>query len=394
MNRVIILDPSCFGDLRSHHVNSVTGHAYAFSGAGLKVEICANIGCSITVKDATILPVFPYTIYDDYRKHYISRHIRILRYARQLLTGNNVHHRISKFIDENHLDRSDHFFIPTLDWILFQAMTRIYSARTNVPSLHMLLMYEKADWMTGGYPYMKILQGIRKLQNRGNNVFVYTETREHALHLKEILGFVPPNYPFPALPVTGAQPLPVAKDKIYVSVLGGGRRDKGYNLLPEIISTFNTSYTGNIEVVFIIQLARKEDYLEKETDLLKQIKNVVLLDNRLSRTVYEDNLLRCHIALFPYSRVYAARGSGAVNEAIANGIPIICSRHTALAEAITTGNGLTATTTAEFADSITNIIGQLDIFQARAKTAMKLYLDNLLDNPVIRKINSSSVKYG
>ncbi|MGH8120031.1 MAG: hypothetical protein ACRESK_05380, partial [Gammaproteobacteria bacterium] len=125
----------------------------------------------------------------------------------------------------------------------------------------------------------------------------------------------------------------------------------------------------------------------------KKIKNVMLLDNRIPRQVYENNLLQCHIALFPYSNVYAARGSGAVNEAVANGIPIICSRDTALAEAITCGNGLTATTAGDFAQSISNIIERFDFFHAKAITARKLYLDNLLNNPVIRNINSGADRH-
>ncbi|MGH8120520.1 MAG: hypothetical protein ACRESK_07895, partial [Gammaproteobacteria bacterium] len=252
MNRVIILDPSCDGDLRSHHVNSVTGHAYAFTKAGLKVELCVNEKCRNTFEDALMHPFFPYTIYDDFRKHQISRHFRILNQARHLVTVNIVYHLINKFIDENHIDRADHIFIPTLDWILFRTIRRTCFIRASAPSLHLLLMYEKANWMTGGYPYEKILQGIKKLRNRGNNVFIYTETREHALRLKEVLGFIPENYTFPALPVAVSQADSRANDKICVGVLGGGRRDKGYNLLPEIIRMFNEAYTGSNQVTFII----------------------------------------------------------------------------------------------------------------------------------------------
>ena len=393
MKRVHILDPSCDGDLRAHHVNSVTGHAHAFTRAGCRVVLCANARCSTAIKDTVVHPVFPYTIYDDVRKHHTNRHIRILKQPCYFLLANKIYHLLKKIIDVHHINGIDHIFIPTLDWILFQALARLYAGdRTMLPSLHLLLMYEKANWMTGGYPYLKILQGIRKLQDRGKNIFIYTETRKHAMRLQDTLGFVPDNYPFPALPVAG--PAPVAKDnnKIRIGVLGGGRRDKGYNLLPDIIRIFNKSYTGSKEVIFIIQRARREDLLEKETGLLKQIKNVVLLENRIPVQVYENNLLQCHVALFPYSDVYATRGSGAVNEAVANGIPIICSGDTALAEAITCGNGLTAATAVEFALAIINIIGRLDFYTTQAKNAKESYLDNLYGNPVIRNINSTSAQ--
>jgi len=214
----------------------------------------------------------------------------------------------------------------------------------------------------------------------------------HARHLGGALGIKIECYPYPALPFKNNNKK-TETDKIYIGVLGGGRKDKGYSLLPHIISKFNVLYPDN-NVMFIIQEARPEDRLSIETGLLREINNVTLLNNELARSDYENYFLKCDITLFPYNtNVYECRGSGIINEALANGKPIICSEGTALTEALTEDNGISAGAVNEFANSIIRMLKHLDQYRENAKNARDRYLQELYNNPVIKNIKYSELMH-
>ena len=389
MNKIVILDPSCVRDSRSHHVNAVTGHARTFHAAGLNVLVCTNASCTIDLPHAENHPVFTYTIYDDVRSNHTSRTMRLLKRPYYYLLKYKSYNLIESFLNHQNFGDSDHIFVPTVDWILFQCLVKLYTSRNNNPALHLLLMYEKANWMTGGYPYQDIIKIINQLRMAGKNVFIYTETRTHAAHLKDDIGFVPAQYPFPAFPLTMRHEINVPDNYIYVGALGGGRRDKGYHMLVDIVNRFNKSQSDSGKIRFLIQRARPEDRLEQQSALLGKIDNVVLLDNQLTKQEYECNLLKCDIAIFPYSQVYATRGSGIVNESVANAIPIICSKETSLCEAITCKNGIPAKTVNDFVLALKEMIINLDSYKLCAQKARDDFINNLYDNPVILNIRSS-----
>ncbi len=385
MNNIVILDPSCIRDSRSHHMNAIIGHTRTFIATGYHIILGTNSDCRIDYPGADNNPVFNYTIYDDFKSNATRYYKRLAKKPYYYFKAINTRRAIESIFQHNHIDKTDHVFIPTTDWILLQSLAKVYSRQKSVPFLHLLVMYEHGNWMTGGYPYKKIIKTLRNFNQE--RVFIYTETRRHAKQLENLLGFLPANYPYPAFPFDGQQFAHKSEEKIHVGALGGGRRDKGYGLLPDIINRFNETYSSHDNVIFLVQRARKEDQLDEQTRLLEGIKNVVILDNQLARQDYEKYLLGCDMAIFPYnSRVYSTRGSGIVNEAVANSIPIICSADTALTEAIICDNGKIAGSINEFALSIIDIIKNINQYKANAENAKKIFLDNLYNNPVIKDI--------
>lgn len=391
MNKIVILDPSCTGDSRSHHMNAIIGHARTFIAAGYQVILGTNSDYRVDYPGTENNPVFDYTIYDDFRSNGIRYYKRLIKKPYYYSKVINTCKTIEIVFRNNRIDDTDHVFIPTLDWILLQSLAKIYQKLDFVPFFHLLIMFERSNWMTGGYPYNKIIRTLRNFNP--NRTFIYTETKRHARQLEKKLGYLPPNCPYPAFPFDSQKFSEASDDKIYIGALGGGRRDKGYGLLPEIIKKFNTLYASPSNVIFLVQRVRTEDQLEEKTRLLEEINNVVLLDNQLARQDYEKYLLGCDIAIFPYnSSVYATRGSGIVNEAVSNGIPIICSAGSALDEVIFCNNGKTADSPNDFAHSIIDIINNISQYKTGSESAKKIFLNNLYNNQVIKNIKSLNIK--
>jgi glycosyltransferase involved in cell wall biosynthesis len=108
-------------------------------------------------------------------------------------------------------------------------------------------------------------------------------------------------------------------------------------------------------------------------------------DNTLGKNEYENCLQTCDCMLFPYDKgTYQIRGSGIVSEAVAAGKPFICTQGTALEESISHGNGLVASSAAEFARGILKIGENLKVFKENAKMAAGHYRHCMLENPIIR----------
>ena len=102
----------------------------------------------------------------------------------------------------------------------------------------------------------------------------------------------------------------------------------------------------------------------------------------------------CSILLLPYTSNYRLRGSGVAVEALANGIPIVCTDNTGLVDVISHENGKMATTVNEFSEALLCIASNLAVYKKRAATASHEYLRRLQNNPVVSRIKESSNSEG
>ncbi|MDH3468148.1 MAG: glycosyltransferase, partial [Gammaproteobacteria bacterium] len=283
-------------------------------------------------------------------------------------------------------------FIPTTDRFLFGAVSH-YLKRCDAgtaPTFHLIIMYEQAAWMTGGYPYAKMLRYLRNNTQLGEQIFVYTETKRHAERLSAALKIPVACYPYPSIPLDDNKRNSASGECVRVGVVGGGRRDKGFHRLPEIVRGFNELHRGGRKVSFVIQKPRAQDCLEDHVQDLGRISNVVLLDNQVSQDEYKENLRSYDALLFPYDQnVYGVRGSGAISEALAYGKPFVCTSGTSLEEGITHGNGIAAPTTEKFAIAIGRVVTDIHRYKAEAAHAARAYANRLYNNPVVRNMNRS-----
>lgn len=79
---------------------------------------------------------------------------------------------------------------------------------------------------------------------------------------------------------------------------------------------------------------------------------------------------RCDVILLPYILdSYVKRGSGIVVDAVAHGVPFVCTSGTAMCELIQSGNGLAASNNREFAQCLLTIARDLGGFKAAAREA-------------------------
>lgn len=385
---VLILDPSCRNDAHSHHYNSVLGHSRYILAAGHNVIIGSNEFCKIDQKNIDNNPLFQYTIYDDVTTKNTRFYKRLFRKYHYFNLIKKTEINLYDLFLRKEISHEDHVFIPTLDWILLQSLRRLLLKLTDRPVLHLSVVFDKGGWITGGYPYNKIINCLKSFN--AESTYIYSETRRHASKLSNLIGRTVGYIPYPAHPLS-INNVKNNCNKLYIGALGGGRKDKGYDLLPEIIRLFKERYSGNKEVFFIIQKPLKEYYMEAKTIQLKKMNNVILLDTLLDEKEYNAHLLSCDINIFPYDpEIYAYRGSGIVHESVANAIPIICSSRTSISESIYCKNGLTGDSPADFSDAIITIIDNLDLYRQHAIKAKDLFIKLLLYNPMLTKITSCS----
>lgn len=386
--RVFILEPSAIAIDRTHGAKSLLGHTKALSSAGIDSVWLTNVNSKINSPKVSIHQVFDYTIYDDVRKKR-GRFLRRICAPIYAIKTRIAAKGISRVLLQENTSTNDHVFVPTTDWLTFQAILKAFKARElkgRVPVLHLLIMYEQADWMTGGYPYQKIVELIKTYPGK---LFVYTETKRHAERLAQMIEMPVSSYPWPCFNEP-REPGNLPTDPT-ICFVGGGRRDKGFGLIPGIVAKFNAN-AGGEGARFIVQSPRPEDRLDAEVDQLKQYSNVQLLKNLISEEEYQAYLQSCSVLVFPYlKKIYFARGSAIVNESVASSIPFVCTRDTSLAEMLEENNGKVADGESEFSVAIRDLLDNYSDYSAAARRMADKYRNRLLQSPLVLNIKNSEI---
>lgn len=381
--RVFIVEPSAIAFDRTHAAKSILGHSRALRSVGINVEWITNADSTLQEDEIQNHRVLTYTIYDDVRNGYtgIKRHIRFIYYWYLVQATRK---KLREVFKHQQVSSADHIFVPTSDWILLQAI-QLLSEETGYqnrfPVLHILIMYENANWMTGGYPYQKL---IRLLKNFNLSIYFYTETERHAKRLSVNLGLKVSSYPFPCF--KEEESISGRRQDCNICFLGGGRKDKGYQLVPGIISKLQRIGLKQ-KPRFTVQTPRPEDGLGAELEALRHLDDVLVMENRVSESAYRKTIESCAILVFPYQQnVYHARGSAIVNESVANGIPFVCTRNTSLEEMLAEDNGSSASGEEEFAMAIADIIDNYGRYHENAARMATVYQARLLDSVLIGNI--------
>lgn len=391
--RVIILSPSAIDHDNSHDANALLNHTSIFLDNDINVVWGVNRSSNLAKPSVAAHRIFDYSIYDDFKNSRTNRKKRIWYFFYyQKLISKTIDALSDLFLKES-ICSTDHVFLPTADWLMLRALYKLHK-RTPLeywPSIHVELMFDKANWMTGGYPYDKIIKKLIRLRKETTKrLFVYTEVSAHAHYASKQLNFDVPVYPYPTFPILRDKETLAANRKIIIGVLGGGRRDKGFHLLPDIVDQFNMDCHDNLEVTFVIQKPRAQEHLEVEVNRLSQHKNIRFISESVSSIEYEDVMGSCSILLLPYTSTYKLRGSGVAVEALANGVPVVCTDNTGLVDVISHENGKTATTVNEFSEALLCIASNLSVYKKNALTAGHIYSSRLLDNPVVSRIKQNS----
>jgi len=390
---VVIIEPSAIDFDRTHSFQGLIGHTRVLLKNNQDVIWLINRNSEVTENVQAIYPIFDYTIYDEIGgRSGLKKKLKI-KFRRRYLIKTTLK-KISRIFKEIPLGNKDHVLIPVTDWILFSAITKWVENMNSdeIPCFHFLLMYENAPWMTGGYPYSSIIAKLKGLGQVKSKIYLYTETSRHAENLKKNdLGIRVDVCSFPIVADDDRKEEILVEDKIKIGLVGGGRRDKGFSSMYEIIKTFQDLYKGSSEIEFVMQYPREMDKLENDTRKIESLEMTKMLNNRLSQKEYEDYINQSDIMIFPYNKdTYTSRGSGIVCQAVAAGKPIVVTKSTALAERITHENGLSASVGDEFSQAVLEVVSDLDTFRKNAILARDHYHDSSLNNSIVRNIKRAS----
>lgn len=134
----------------------------------------------------------------------------------------------------------------------------------------------------------------------------------------------------PAQSTTGLHKIEPGEYRI--AILGDTRHEKGFHLVPEIISLLNKVIPN---IIFFVQISRGFSGWEKEINKLQTISNVELRFGALEEDAYFESLYHADIVLLPYHPLlYKYMSSGIFSEAVSMGKVIVAPDSTWMADHI------------------------------------------------------------
>jgi glycosyltransferase involved in cell wall biosynthesis len=453
-----IIDPSAVnhGD-SSHHAEHVLAFAALFEASNIQPHLIINKQASLKNPFGTTENALSWTIYDKLRTGKDQRDgpaidkEEISRLDESSEKSIEIYFLLKKLHRQYSLSRRDIIVFPTTDRFCVEGVLLfLYSLENHLsPSFHMNIMFEKAEFLLGRYPLERIMHAALRSGYLQKKLFLYAETQQMASDLSSayharVRYLAPPhlfqdehlhaisrltkkegivtNQVLQAYKkATADLPSPSKKDSIsipkgsrVIASLGRGRRDKGWNLLPEIVEAFNSTSSVH-STVFVVQRPRKMDNLEAEEELMEKFSNVILLDEIISVDLLNDICTKADIFLLPYDAgVYHNRGSAFGWRAVLQGKPLVVTENTALMETLLPSgqvnkqnangdasrfrffarrdkllknepylNGKSAKTPAAFAAALADVLKQIENYAAGAQLMrVKYFRTNVSNNPI------------
>lgn len=311
----------------------------------------------------------------------------------------------------------DRFFFPMMDRACAEGAL-LYLSRTGIisrsPELHLLIMFEHGDFMTGGYDLAGIMTGLKNTRLLGEKIFVYAETEALAKLFRDSYDVDVRVLRTPGLSAARQapgvdqtllstlqaliepdaehasdveRPVPAkGADELWVVAPGRGRADKGWADLPEIAAHLRRLDPEG-RITLVTQDGRAMDNLDDARERLEEASNVKVLPALLSPSDLSALLDQADMVLLPYlPQVYAKRGSAFIWEAIARGKPVVTRSGTALCERLSPNAAMAARTPSEFARAILAIANSIESFRNGAGTARDDFVRTVtLDCPLFAR---------
>lgn len=204
------------------------------------------------------------------------------------------------------------------------------------------------------------------------NIFFYTDTDELTARYNK-LGFGS----FTTLPIPIDETLNIKKQKhqppFVVSYLGDARQEKGFHLLPELISTLRSAGFGEQRVRFRIQAnlplcGGTSSAVRAKAELTGyRHTGVEIIEGPFDSDIYHQIILTSDVILIPYCRrSYAARSSGIFAEALAAGVPTIYPEGSWMAKSQLGGGSLGYKNVGEIPSTLAWVLSNYTEFESRS----------------------------
>ena len=430
--RVHILDPSAVKlDESSHNAAHTLAFAASFNAGYATPTLVINAAASLENPYGETLTPFDWTIYDKVRASQGVKawHSDEHRHVAEAMDASceeswQIYESLVCLAAEHSFTANDAVVFPTVDRFCVEGLLLFLFGHTSqlMPSFHLNIMFEKAQFLRGAYPLAEMLANLSESGYLDRRVFLYTETAQMAADLKAQFGMTfyhrPPPSLFAAedLDAMGdavglhdkaresyrlAQALKPARGEqagtgngFTVAALGRGRRDKGWDLLPVIVAAFNDRH-GGANARFIAQAPREMDGLDDERQAMAGHANVELLPEIIETDALDALVASADVVLLPYNKgVYRNRGSAFCWQASAGAVPMVVAAGTALEESLIASdeldadeitlhngggataiyaNGIATSTPDGYADAIATIMNNAERFASGARLARERY---------------------
>lgn len=293
-------------------------------------------------------------------------------------------------IDGMGLGPNDHLVFISLDSRMGRAVIELAVERglAVLPALHLRLMYDQQTPSEGGLDYAGLYERIAALGDTGGRLTVHCETAVHAEALAKVLDAPVGVAPFPATGLPAAPGLDAGR--FTVAFLGEARVERGFELVAPVMEAFRARHPDLVgRTSWRIHAGGTTAEATASRDALRgrarlDGPDASFLLGSITPGAYDRLRASADIILAPQDPgVYAVRGSGVAQEAVAGGRPLVCLAGSSLEKeqdaAVAAGR-----TIEDLADAIADIVRSPEIWFARAQEGALRFTQRLLDSDLVQ----------
>ena len=293
---------------------------------------------------------------------------------------------LCRFIEAARLERGDVVLLPTIGprELLGLASLLRRSAAARALAWRVVLRYPP-----NARTDEKVLRlALRRLEDGGADVGLFTDTRPLASAYGMLLGWAPAVLPIPVEPDFARRERP--DGGLTVGYFGDARSEKGFCLLPDLVRRVRALKPTGPAIRFIVQtnfsIADGETAAASALTDLEGLadEHLTLIDGPFDPDGYRRNFHAADVVLIPYDpAAYDARSSGVFMEAIAAGTPALVSAGSWMADVLKTVQGPAASLVVErtvqgFAEGICQVDRNRPAFE-RAAELLRVTMHPLYD---------------
>jgi glycosyltransferase involved in cell wall biosynthesis len=331
MGKIVILDPSLDGEM-SHHFYAASALVDEAKSLGMRWMLGANANASPAVLRLGAAPHFQVSGY-----HHAPEREREKEMETTSLCNAITLHDLLR-LEYAHLQRHDLVFFPaiTANMILGVAQWIATFPAEQAPCFGMCLMFQ-LNWHVSGR-----VSEVGELFYRQAFPFIPAGVRDRVVYTCETDGLADEYEPLAGTrplvaPIPTIQPLiagdgHAAGDGKPIVFLGYAKAEKGFHLLPEIVTAV---LERRPETRFVVQLMGHDAaLLDRVRGSLSVHGDVVrFVEGAVPRHRMVEIMQSAGLVLMPYDRrTYRTRGSAIFTEARSVGVPMVLPAGTAVAQ--------------------------------------------------------------
>jgi glycosyltransferase involved in cell wall biosynthesis len=419
--RVVLVDPA-FGDARSgHHWRLNKGYGDLLGWERTWVAAARSLTDAPGIPQDRIIGAFGTSFYDAgerVRRGRLGRALQALAYrddtglprqARTVIQAMLRRRRsgpatatprrsaaqpslysceLSALIDALSLGPDDHMAFTSLDAEMGRAILDLIMSRRaeDLPALHLRLMYGDATETASPLDYEGLIERLSATGLIGGRITLHAEAPVQAATLARRTGGAVGVAPFPAAPL----PPPESPEgrPIVIAYLGEARAERGFDRLEGVMAAFAKRHAALLDrVAWRIHAGGRTIEAARARDRVRAARSGKGMDvayrfGAIDPEAYERLRAEADIVLAPQDpAVYAERGSGVAQEAVAGGRPLVCLEGSSLAQEA--GAVATARSDEELADALASIVNDPPIWFDRARRGAAAFAERVAASSLV-----------